>query len=162
LLTDACEEIAAANPSLDAATVQVRAFDHLLKTSNTLPTLMRYETKFERQYDRAFRGWVTYQEKQGRRDAREVARDAPLPTERVPSQPFAGLPIEIQERLNRLTGLPMPPPPVTESPASLNLPSEPNPTVPAIARIARNASCPCGSGKKYKRCCGSNTPSTTP
>ena len=25
---------------------------------------------------------------------------------------------------------------------------------PANANISRNALCPCGSGKKYKRCCG--------
>ena len=26
------------------------------------------------------------------------------------------------------------------------------------AKIGRNAPCPCGSGKKYKRCCGSAVP----
>jgi hypothetical protein len=26
-------------------------------------------------------------------------------------------------------------------------------------RVARNAPCPCGSGKKYKRCCGKDAPS---
>jgi hypothetical protein len=30
--------------------------------------------------------------------------------------------------------------------------------VPASVAIARNAPCPCNSGKKYKRCCGENAP----
>ena len=28
------------------------------------------------------------------------------------------------------------------------------------SKIGRNHPCPCGSGKKYKKCCGDNTPST--
>ena len=28
----------------------------------------------------------------------------------------------------------------------------------AEGRIDRNAPCPCGSGKKYKKCCGAKTP----
>jgi uncharacterized protein YecA (UPF0149 family) len=31
----------------------------------------------------------------------------------------------------------------------------PNPFAPTV-RIGRNEPCPCGSGKKYKRCCGLN------
>ena len=142
--------------------LQVRAFDHLLTTSNTLATLMRYETKFERQYDRAFRGWVVYQEKQGRREMQQLAREAPLPVDIAPSQELARLlPIEIQERLSRITGLALPRPPLTESAASVNFPGEPNAAF-ANSRPARNAPCPCGSGKKYKRCCERDTPSTTP
>ena len=30
------------------------------------------------------------------------------------------------------------------------------PSVNPYAKIGRNAPCPCGSGKKYKRCCGKN------
>jgi len=30
------------------------------------------------------------------------------------------------------------------------------PAEPAPAKIGRNAPCPCGSGKKYKNCCGSS------
>ena len=29
-------------------------------------------------------------------------------------------------------------------------------TVRAGAKVGRNDPCPCGSGKKYKKCCGSN------
>ena len=32
-----------------------------------------------------------------------------------------------------------------------------NPQKPAISKkVGRNDPCPCGSGKKYKKCCGSN------
>jgi preprotein translocase subunit SecA len=33
-------------------------------------------------------------------------------------------------------------------------PSKPSPIVSAAPKIERNAACPCGSGKKYKKCCG--------
>jgi preprotein translocase subunit SecA len=34
---------------------------------------------------------------------------------------------------------------------------EPEPSVQAISeKIGRNDPCPCGSGKKYKKCCGSS------
>lgn len=29
-----------------------------------------------------------------------------------------------------------------------------NPPADAVSKIGRNVSCPCGSGRKYKRCCG--------
>ena len=32
-------------------------------------------------------------------------------------------------------------------------------TFQALRQPARNSACPCGSGKKYKRCCGSDAPS---
>jgi hypothetical protein len=31
-----------------------------------------------------------------------------------------------------------------------------------VAKIGRNQPCPCGSGKKYKRCCGSSSNSLSP
>jgi uncharacterized protein YecA (UPF0149 family) len=34
------------------------------------------------------------------------------------------------------------------------LPQEVEPLEAASARIGRNSPCPCGSGKKYKKCCG--------
>jgi len=45
--------------------------------------------------------------------------------------------------------------------ASANAPAEPVKTVQArrpTDKVGRNDPCPCGSGKKYKRCCGSNKP----
>ena len=52
---------------------------------------------------------------------------------------------------------------MTEAMQASRPPSPPSPTnspivsagAPASASIARNAPCPCGSGNKYKRCCGS-------
>ncbi len=41
-----------------------------------------------------------------------------------------------------------------ESPLNGSLPASPRPT--GAAKIGRNQPCPCGSGKKYKRCCGQN------
>jgi hypothetical protein len=35
-----------------------------------------------------------------------------------------------------------------------NAPAAPVPTPEAAGRLGRNDPCPCGSGKKYKRCCG--------
>jgi len=48
---------------------------------------------------------------------------------------------------------PPPPPPHFEA---LREPAEPvtSPVLPRGRRIGRNDPCPCGSGKKFKRCCG--------
>jgi uncharacterized protein YecA (UPF0149 family) len=37
----------------------------------------------------------------------------------------------------------------------VNVPKPSNPAV-AVEKIGRNDPCPCGSGKKYKKCCGKN------
>jgi hypothetical protein len=135
LLTDACEQIAAADPSLDPDRVQARAYDQLLAKSGSLAVLMRYETKFERQYDRAYHGWFTYQNEKRRNEMRMFF---PSPSKK---ELAAMLQPEVQEPL---------------SSADKDLPSEPN----SAPKIARNAPCPCGSGRKYKRCCGRGTPPT--
>jgi hypothetical protein len=44
---------------------------------------------------------------------------------------------------------------IADEPAAQNSPSQSEPDAP---RIARNALCPCGSGQKYKRCCGTSAP----
>ncbi|MDH3723790.1 MAG: SEC-C metal-binding domain-containing protein, partial [Desulfobacteraceae bacterium] len=33
-------------------------------------------------------------------------------------------------------------------------PAKKNPVKRAEKKVGRNAPCPCGSGKKYKKCCG--------
>jgi hypothetical protein len=43
------------------------------------------------------------------------------------------------------------PPPVAPQTLALPLPIQ---AVPASHKVARNAPCPCGSGRKYKKCCG--------
>ncbi|UFZ05884.1 UPF0149 family protein [Bradyrhizobium ontarionense] len=40
-------------------------------------------------------------------------------------------------------------------PGSLDFAEQPNPFA-SFGKIGRNAPCPCGSGQKYKRCCGAN------
>jgi uncharacterized protein len=40
---------------------------------------------------------------------------------------------------------------------SQHLASQPAmPPAPTVAKVGRNDPCPCGSGKKYKKCCGLN------
>lgn len=41
-----------------------------------------------------------------------------------------------------------------EAPEMDFIPEETEPLEPASARVGRNSPCPCGSGKKYKKCCG--------
>lgn len=45
-------------------------------------------------------------------------------------------------------------PPELETPTIAETPPEPDISAPATAKVPRNAPCPCGSGKKYKHCCG--------
>jgi preprotein translocase subunit SecA len=33
-------------------------------------------------------------------------------------------------------------------------PQRPAPAKRSLDRVGRNSACPCGSGKKYKKCCG--------
>jgi|GEM_PF-1753831 len=42
----------------------------------------------------------------------------------------------------------------TKDPWPSELPDEPEPFVRPSPKIGRNDSCPCGSGKKFKKCCG--------
>jgi SWIM/SEC-C metal-binding protein len=41
-----------------------------------------------------------------------------------------------------------------ENIADLELLQNPPKTVTVAEKVGRNAPCPCGSGKKYKKCCG--------
>ena len=143
LLTDACEELAASHPALDAAHLQLRAFDHLLATSNTLAVLMRYETKFERQYDRAYKSWSSYQDDQRRAESRAATYALRNRFQGPPNEDLTRLMSpKVQQALAELR-------PMAETRGTA-LPSEPNPH----PQTPRNAPCPCGSGAKFKRCCG--------
>ena len=109
-------------------------------------TWLRYETKFERQYERAYKGWATYQDflrrardHQSRLEARDAdtmmkaAIFAPLPAVKLAS--------------------------TVQTPPRAVLRSQPTARTAVVnGQIARNAPCPCGSGEKYKRCCGKNAP----
>jgi uncharacterized protein YecA (UPF0149 family) len=105
----------------------------VLAKSNTLAVLMRYETKFERQYDRAYRGWIAYQNETRKNELRKVSEAPP----------------NLLERFRAATNVNFPDEPNPDPPAEPSEPNSPSPT-------PRNAPCPCGSGAKYKRCCGRN------
>jgi hypothetical protein len=55
-------KIAFAHPDLEAMELQSIAIETLSETGTSYGTWLRYETKFERQYDRAFKAWAKYQE----------------------------------------------------------------------------------------------------
>jgi len=50
-----------------------------------------------------------------------------------------------------------PPPEQGSRPAARQQPPGPAPAARAVGKVDRNAPCPCGSGKKYKHCCGRKT-----
>ena len=62
-------KLASLHPGVSALELQSLAIETLSETGTSYATWLRYETKFERQYDRAFKGWSSYQA-----DARRIAR----------------------------------------------------------------------------------------
>ena len=77
---------------------------------------------------------------------------------------FEGLLSRVRERVTKIMAFaefqikqpdpqPVPPPP----PANQAEPTSGTPRAPFDRAISRNAPCPCGSGKKYKHCCGKLT-----
>ena len=118
-------KLESAHPDVSAVELQSLAIETLSETGTSYGTWLRYETKFERQYDRAFKDWSRYQEL--RRDAN--IKEADIAMKKILLAP---LPNEVPERPAHT--------------ASNKLASN--------VQIARNADCPCGSRQKYKRCCG--------
>ena len=47
--------------------------------------------------------------------------------------------------------------PAGQAPLTVSETAPPAPVKPLVQAPSRNAPCPCGSGKKYKHCCGRNT-----
>ncbi|MGJ5818760.1 SEC-C domain-containing protein [Paludibaculum fermentans] len=133
LLTARIAELAAQTPDADPIHLQAAAFQYLHQNSG-FGVFLTYEAKFERQYERAYQGWLITREKLSRHSARQfhAQLDAvvrrPLPADE-PKLPPVSLP----------------------QPAAKPLESDP-------AATPRNAPCPCGSGEKYKRCCGRHAP----
>ena len=56
------ETLCARHPDFDVSDLQSRAMETLGETGCSYSTWLRYETKFERQYDRASNGWHRYQQ----------------------------------------------------------------------------------------------------
>ena len=131
--------LAGHNPAMNPLDLQSLAVETLHQTGCSHSTWLRYETKFERQYDRAYATWTRYQDIRTRLARREIDLAVKLSL-RVP-----------------------PPAAEPESPAlASNVPNpsdQPDTAPPPRPGIARNAPCPCGSREKYKRCCGKNAPS---
>jgi hypothetical protein len=61
LFTRRIGELAALHPGAGPHELQALAFDALHRESSSFAQLLRYETKFERQYERAYRAWTAYQ-----------------------------------------------------------------------------------------------------
>ena len=126
LLTAKIEELAQRHPDATPVRLQALAFE-ALHSETCFAQFLRYESKFERQYERAYNGWMLTREKVSLHHSRQVRAHL----DSIMAGPF---------------------PPREAAPAeSLVLPDEPN-------SVPRNAPCPCGSGQKYKRCCGKNAP----
>ena len=147
-LTRKINELAAAHPDQDPIELQALAYEQLEKP---LATYFRYESQFERRYDRAYRQWSGYQHGRGRKQTNDIRRmllslELPPPGTPVP------IPAEAPTPANKLRNATNEPNP--EANETRNATNEPNPALPT----PRNASCPCGSGRKYKRCCGHDAP----
>ncbi|MBL8295263.1 MAG: SEC-C domain-containing protein [Bryobacterales bacterium] len=67
--------------------------------------------------------------------------------------------LQLYQRFAKQNGLPpqsVPEPAQNPQPLSNQQGAKRNPAPPPA--VGRNSPCPCGSGKKYKRCCGVNAP----
>jgi hypothetical protein len=141
------------NPGLSAFELQSVAISTLSETGTSYGTWLRYETKFERQYDRAFKDWTRYQEL--RRNA--VAKETDLAMKQAL---FAPLPNQFPdeehqpETTKSASNVQNSPQRATESASNVqNSPQHVTESASNV-QIPRNAACPCGSREKFKRCCG--------
>ena len=129
-MTRRIAELALEFPEAGPVELHARAIETLGASSGcSYGTWLRYERKFENQYDRANREWCRYNE-----DRRRVAdKEADIMMRQTLFGPL-GKPAAKQQMAST----------VQQSPTN--------------SQIARNSACPCGSGAKYKRCCGKNAP----
>jgi hypothetical protein len=130
ILTRKIGELHEAHPGLAPTTLACRAEEELHRDSKYYLSLLRYEARFDRQYERA------------RRTLRESLRDE--------QRSAAG---QMTAAMEAILNAPIPPPPAAAPPQIAT--SKPNPPAP---QTPRGAPCPCGSGEKFKRCCGQNAP----
>ena len=80
------ETLSAAHAELDAADLQSRAIETLGETGCSYGTWLRYESKFERQYERANNAWLRYQQGSRRAAATEMGSNV----QTSPLQPVKG------------------------------------------------------------------------
>ena len=79
------ETLCTRHPELDAVELQSRAIETLDETGCSYSTWLRYETKFERQYDRANNAWNRYQQE----IRRAAATNGKTALDQVLAQTFA-------------------------------------------------------------------------
>ena len=77
-----------------------------------------------------------------------------LQTLRAQSNPNAVAPLRHPDRKRRAADAPATPAPDTQPQSNENIAGR----NAHPAEVGRNSPCPCGSGQKYKRCCGVNAP----
>jgi hypothetical protein len=136
-ITRQMEKIWSANRDLPARELQSIAIETLNETGTSYATWLRYETKFERQYDRAFKDWSKHQELRRNNAIREADAAMESVLSAQPPEP----PGESASNVQNIQDAPLP---AAESASNVQIP--------------RNAPCPCGSNDKYKRCCGKSAP----
>ena len=139
-LTRRIADLTADRPDADPVTLQTLAIETLKEATGTsYSTWLRYESKFENQYDRAYKGWIRYQDV----SRRAAATDADTEMKRVMFGPVRGSAQSGQPAQSKQ--------PDAKLASNVQRPSTPQQT-------PRNAPCPCGSGDKFKRCCGKSAP----
>jgi hypothetical protein len=134
------DKLASAHPNVSPIELQSIAIETLSETGTSYGTWLRYETKFERQYDRAFKDWAKYQEL--RRNT--AIEEADVAMKKVLSAQPPDRPLNSASNVQNVQTAWNASQPAAESASNV--------------QIARNAACPCGSREKYKRCCGKSAP----
>ncbi len=121
-LTAQIETLAEQYPEASPDRLQRLAVEALNESRTSYSTWLRYEAKYQRDYDRAYQALTLHRQRARATDARELEAFiyAPVPAPADPPRTF-----------------------------------EPN----SAPHPPRNSPCPCGSGLKFKRCCG---PSAAP
>jgi hypothetical protein len=140
MLAARCEDFSAMYPGIKTLHLHAGAYNSLLKETG-FAHFLRYEIKFERQFDRATKGLLA-----ARKDAAARHR-----SDRTQPPPSPGRPSTNAKPRASATGRPTP----TEPRASA---SGPRIVTDEANSVPRNAACPCGSGLKFKRCCGRSAP----
>ena len=91
------------HPGIPALELQSIAVETLSQTGTAYGTWLRYETKFERQYDRAFKDWSRYQQL-----AMKKILFAPMP-DPLPDLPEAASPTKLASNVQNALGRSAPP-----------------------------------------------------